>query len=403
MKTIFRTRALFLGTIILGAALFAGRAAAAVIVQTVNQSGADVIGWASAIWGTPAAVANNSNDYETTNTFFVRTPNNSAPAAFAGKSLTIDSGGTLYLNHNGGAATVNLVMNGGTITFHGGTVVTPSPLAGTIQVLADSRINSDQGLPNNRDIWLQSPISGSANMTVVMNIATNGVFLSGSNSAYSGNWTNSGGFIQIMSGSTNALGSGSVILVNANNSLILNSTNNFAINNGISGLGSVAKQNTNTVTLNGSNNFTGPVQITNGALKIGAGSSLSNASTISLLGGTLDASLIGGLTLNPAGQNMNCNGTVIGNLTTATANTNNFTLTPTTNNILNVTGSLTLNGNPALNLLLSGYKPNAVYRLLNYSGTPHGGCPFTRFPPAGRPQTFQLETNTPRQANLIIT
>src|SRR6266850_2771229 len=226
MKTIFRTRALFLGATILGTTLFAGRAAAAVIVQTVNQSGADINGWASAIWGTPAAVANSSNDYETTNTFFVRTPNNSTPAAFAGKSLTIDSGGTLYLKHNGGAAAVNLVLNGGTITFHGGTTATPSPLSGTIQVLADSRINSDQGSPNNRDIWLQSPISGSANITVAMNIVTNGVFLSGSNSAYSGNWTNSGGFVQILSGTTNALGSGSVILVNANNLLTINSTNN---------------------------------------------------------------------------------------------------------------------------------------------------------------------------------
>src|SRR5712671_4263313 len=131
MKTTFHTRALLWCATFLGTILAAGTAPGAVITQTVNQAGADANGWASAIWGTPAAVANSSNDYLTPATFFVRTPNNSTPAAFAGKSLTIDPGGTLYLKHNGGAAAVNLVLNGGTITFHGGTTATPSPLSGT--------------------------------------------------------------------------------------------------------------------------------------------------------------------------------------------------------------------------------------------------------------------------------
>jgi hypothetical protein len=231
--------------------LFAGTTASAAIPQTVNQSGADVNGWASAIWGTPALVASGGNAYVTTNTFFVRTPNNSTPAAFGGQSLQIDTGGTLYLKHNGGAAAVNLLMNGGNITFHGGTASSPSPLSGTIQVLADSRVTTDQSGSNSRDIWLQSPITGSAMLTVAMVNATNSLWISGNNSAYSGNWTNTSGFLQIVSGTANALGSGGVILVNANNSLLINSTNTLVINNPISGLGSVTKQNTNTVTLGG--------------------------------------------------------------------------------------------------------------------------------------------------------
>ena len=403
MKKNIRTKVLLMGAVFLVTMVFVSTIASAAIVQTVNQSGADAAGWASAIWGTPAAVATAANDYETTNTFFVRTPNNSTPAAFAGKSLTIVSGGTLYLKNNGGAANVNLVLNGGTITFHGGTATTPSPLSGTIQVIADSRINTDQTSPNNRDIWLQSAISGSANLTVAMIIATNSVMLSGTNFAYTGNWTNTSGFIQIVSGSTNALGSGNVTLVNASTSLTINSTNGMVINNLISGLGSVIKLNTNTVTLNGNNAFTGSMVISNGVLKVGNATAISTASLISLAGGTLDVGLIGGLTLNPAGQNMNCRGTVTSNLMASTANALNFNLTATTNDILNVSGSLTFDGNPTLNLALTTYKPSGIYRLINYIGTIQGGGFFNLVPPVGSTETFVLDTNTPGQVNLIVT
>ena len=418
MKTNIRTHALLLGATILGTILFAGSSASAQnILQTVTEGAG--IDWTAASWGTPAAVANNTHNYETPNSSFtVRTPNKNLTGLystnFVGLSLQIDPGGIFYLKHGGNATNacvVNLVMNGGAITYHGGFAPVPAPLAGTIQVIADSTINTDQTGANSADIWLLSSISGSSNLTVNMNSTTNGVVLFGNNAAYMGNWTNAGTststFIKIMSGTTNALGSGSVNLVNAN-PLIINSTNNMVISNTISGLGSVVKQNTNTVALSGNNTFTGPVQISGGVLQLGASSAITNASLISLAGGTLDASLIGGLTLNPTGQNMNCNGTVIGNLTasstaTPATNTLNFTLTTITNDILNVTGSLTLIGNPILNLTLSGLKPSGVYRLINYSGTIQDGGSFNLVPPAGSTETFQLDTSTPGQVNLIVT
>jgi fibronectin-binding autotransporter adhesin len=413
MKKNIRSHALLLGATVLGTILFAGSPApGATILQTVTEGAG--IDWTAASWGTPAAVANGANNYETPNSSFtVRTPNKNLTGLystnFAGLSLQIDPGGIFYLKHGGNATNacvVNLIMNGGTITYHGGFAPTPAPLAGTIQVIADSTINTDQTGANSADIWLLSSISGNSNLTVNMGSTTNGVVLFGNNIAYTGNWTNAGTststFIKIMSGTTNALGSGSVNLVNAN-PLIINSTNNMVISNTISGLGSVVKQNTNVVTLSGNNTFTGPVQISGGVLQLGNGGAVTNASLISLAGGTLDASSIGGLTLNPAGQNMNCNGTVIGSLTTATPNTNNFNLTATTNDILNVTGSLTLNGNPTLNLALSGAKPSGVYRLINYSGTIQGGGSFNLVPPAGSTETFQVDTSTPGQVNLIVT
>jgi len=409
MKTNIQMQARLLGATILGAILFIGASAqATVIFQTVNQTGADANGWASAIWGTPAAVALSTNDYVTPGTFAVRTPNNTAPAAFVGHSLTI-SNGIYYLKHNNGLANANVVFSGGTMTYHGGPGGTNVPIGGTLQVLVDpvlatSTINSDQA-GTTRDIWIFSTMSGSGNLTVNMQAATNAVVLLGTNSAYSGNWTNILGAIRIQGGATNALGSGAVTLVgNGSSSLVFNSTNKMVISNSISGPGFIVKLNTNTVTLAGSNTFTGSLRITNGVLQLGAGSSVTNSSIIVLGGGTLDASLAGGLILNAGtAQSMNCNGTVVGDMTAATGNTLNFNLAPATNDILNVTGALTLNGNPTLNLTLTGFKPSGTYRLINYTGTIQGGGAFNLVPPAGSSETFVLDTSTPGQVNLIVT
>ena len=210
MRIPIRNQARLFGATFLGALLLSGASTrAADITQTVSQSGAAATGWSAAIWGTPAAAPTAGNNYITPSTFFVRTPNNTTPGSFAGDSLRIDSGGTLWLKHSGlNAATVNLILNGGNIQFHGGTVNnTNSALAGTIQVLGDCVISSDQGAANACHIWLRSSMTGSSNFAVNMSPAGYGLFLSGSNSAFTGNWTNSGGFIQVLSGTTNALGS----------------------------------------------------------------------------------------------------------------------------------------------------------------------------------------------------
>src|SRR5208282_598203 len=137
---------------------------------------------------------------------------------FGGDSLQIDTGGILYLKHGGNltnAVIVNLVLNGGAMTFHGGFAPTPAPVGGTLQVLAASTIGSDQpeGGGNNADIWLLSPLSGSGNLTVnMLTPGTNNVILFGTNTAYSGNWSNANGGLIIEGSTTNALGSGSVIL-----------------------------------------------------------------------------------------------------------------------------------------------------------------------------------------------
>jgi autotransporter-associated beta strand protein len=242
------------------------------IFQTVTEGTGT--NWNAASWGgPPAAVPTSANNYETPGGLIVRTPASDGPvAAFAGNSLQIDSGGILDLKNggetNGNAATVNLLLNGGTMNFHGGFAPDGPAVAGTIQVSANSVITTDQTGANAADILVESPISGSGNLTVNMNSTTNSVILTGNNSGYSGNWTNAStsGNIKILSGTTNALGSGGVILVNPNASLIINSTNNLVVNNLISGAGPVLMQNTGPVILTANNTFSGSLTINAGTI-----------------------------------------------------------------------------------------------------------------------------------------
>lgn len=412
MKIKRRIQLLLLFASIPGTILSAGTTASAqTILQTVSQTSGGP-NWNNAIWGSPAAAPNSANNYETPNTFAVRTPALNLTGLyntnFSGNSLQIDAGGILYLKHGGNAtnaAIVNLILNGGEMDFHGGYAPTPAPVGGTIQVIADSVITTDQTGANAADIWLLSTLSGANNLTVNMLApGTNNVILFGTNTAYSGSWSNANGGLIIEGSTTNALGSGSVTLQVADAFLGFNATNNMVVGNGIYGNGSVVKWNTNTVTLNGTNTFAGSLIISNGVIQIGNGSAISTAATISLFNGaTLDASLAGGLTLNPAGQNLNCNGTVISNLTVSASDQLYFNLSATTNDLLNVTGALTLNGNPTLNLLSSAYKAGGTYRLINYSGMIQGGGSFNLVPPVGSTETFQLNTNTPGQVNLVVT
>lgn len=313
--------------------------------QTANQpvSPGD---WTVAIWGgPPAAVATNSNNYETPNTFYVRTPNTTTPATFAGASLQIDNGGTLYLKNggetSGNAAIVNLLLNGGTMNFHGGFAPNGPAVAGTLQVLANSVITTDQTGANAADIWLQSAVSGSGNLTVNMNSTTNSVILSGNNSAYNGNWTNASTFgsIKILSGTSNALGSGSVILANPGAGLVFNSANNLVVNGSICGAGSVTQENTNTVILNGVNTFTGPLQIRAGVLQLGAGASIGGTTTIQLFNGAvMDVSAVSGGFAVSGFQTLAGVGSVLGDVTV------NGTTSPGPLGTLNFADSLALSG-----------------------------------------------------------
>ena len=63
-------------------------------------------------------------------------------------------------------------------------------------------------------------------------------------------------------------------------------------------------------------------------------------------------------------------------------------------------GTLTLDGNPTLNLTLAGYKPSGTYRLINYTGTIQGGGSFNLVPPVGSSESFSIDTSVAGQVNL---
>jgi beta-mannanase len=319
------------------------------IIQTVSEGTGT--NWNNASWGSPPAVPASGNDYETPNGFDVRTPNSTAPAAFIGASLQIDSGGTLYLKNggetSGNAANVNLLLTGGDMRFHGGFSVNGPAVSGTVQVLSNSLVDTDQMPPNNGDIWLQSPISGNGNLTVNMSGYTNSLILSGDNSAYTGDWTNTSawGSIEILSGTANALGSGNVTLANTGSSLVFNSTNNLVVNNLITGPGFVVQENTNTVVLCGNDTFTGPLQIRSGILELGANASIGGTTTIQLsAGATLNVTnLTGGFVVGNA-QTIAGEGNVVGNVVI------NGSINPELLGTLNFSNSLTLAGTTIIEL-----------------------------------------------------
>ncbi|HYG23045.1 MAG TPA: autotransporter-associated beta strand repeat-containing protein [Verrucomicrobiae bacterium] len=395
-------RSLFWSASVLGTVLVAAPANGAVINQTVTQGlGAH---WNQAAWGSPAAVPAGGNAYVTPSGFDVRTPDVQSPSLFLGDTLQIDAGGRLVLKNGGagnGVATVNLILNGGSITYNTANGTTISAIAGTVLVQDSSTINSVAG-GSTRDVWLRSSLSGSGNLTVGM--VNNALVLFGTNSAYSGNWTVNSGRIEIGSNAQSPLGSGTVLLSGLANAVTFNATNDFTIDNVIDGFGAIVKLNTNTVTLGGINPLAGTAVISNGVLRLNHAGAIGSVSVITLAGGTIDATPIGGLALNEGfGQVLNSRGTVMGSLTAGSANTLNFNLSALTNDVLNITGALTLNGTPALNLALAGFKPGGTYRLINYNGTIQGGGSFNLVPPPESTATFQLDTSTPGQVNLIIT
>ncbi len=406
MKFNIRTQALLLGATLLGTILFTGTPAAAVnITNTVDEVSLTASNWNSSVWGTPAAVPLATTNYFI-NVGSIRTVATSAAQSFNGATLTLLTGKILSLKHGPGVATVNLLTGGGgpsSITYAGGSSGATVPLGGTLTLNNSVTIGQNQSGANTRDIWLLSTLSGVSTANLTVDMRGSSLILFGTNTAFSGPWKILTGNVQIGNGAANALGTNSVTFTTVSTpvSLIFNSTNNFTVSNTISGPGSVIKQNNGTVTLAGANTFVGTVQVSGGVLQIGAGSSLATATNITLSGGTLDVGPVGGLSL-AANETMNgCNGTVISNLTAATGNILNFNLSTPTNDVLNVTGSLTLSGTPTLNLTLSSYKPSGTYRLINYTGSILGGGAFTLVPPGGG-ATYTLNTATPGQVNLVV-
>jgi autotransporter-associated beta strand protein len=434
------TKGLLRAIAVLGATVFiSATASATTYILSVNElnnpPGGD---WYQAIW-TPVGrsglvVATPGNDYVVGDLFNVgntnqgvRTVNWITNQPFPG-NLILTNAGVLFLKGSVGPSgdgwqSANIILDGGQIDFKGTGGLFPTAIGGTLQVSLNpntvgfsssfgggnfGNILSDQTGANARDIMLYSDVSGNGNVVVNLSQTSTRLVLLGTNTAFNGTWVDNWGIVELGNGCVNPLGLTASITLNhpLNTYLKFDCTNDLVINNPVNGVGNVWKANTNQVTLNftSTNAYTGSTIISNGVLALGSAGVVSNSANLIFTGGTLDASSSGGLVLNPDNfQQLTGNGssTLLGNLTASSANTFSFDLTQP--NVLNITGTLTLNGVVILNLILPGFLAPGTYPLMTYSGTIQGGGSFNLVPPAGSGQFFTLDTATPGQINVIVT
>ncbi len=192
-----------------------------------------------------------------------------------GTSLIKQGAGTLILNAEN-------TYTGGT-TISGGTLV-----ATNVDALGSGDVTDDATLELNTGGTFDNAIGGSGN---VVKSGADTLTLSGSNS-YTGGTTISGG--TLVASNVEALGTGDV----TNNATLELNTGGDFINN-IGGTGRVEKSGDDTLTLSGSNTYTGGTPINGGTLvtsnveSLGTGDVTDNATLALNTGGTFDNAISG--------------------------------------------------------------------------------------------------------------
>ncbi len=270
-----------------------------------------------------------------------------------GTSLIKQGAGTLILNAEN-------TYTGGT-TISGGTLV-----ATNVDALGSGDVTDDATLELNTGGTFDNAIGGSGN---VVKSGADTLTLSGSNS-YTGGTTISGG--TLVASNVEALGTGDV----TNNATLELNTGGDFINN-IGGTGRVEKSGDDTLTLSGSNTYTGGTLINGGTLvasnveALGTGDVTDNATLALNTGGTFDNAISGSgqvvksgdETLTLSGSNTYTGGTLISGGTLVATNvdalgtgdvTDNATLELNTggtfDNVISGSGQVVKSGDDTLTL-----------------------------------------------------
>jgi autotransporter-associated beta strand protein len=217
--------------------------------------------------------------------------NNQQDTSLAGSgNLTINSGASVMTYKWGStlAVTMPVVMNGGTLGSgwpgpNGATYACP------ILVNTNSTFNFSGGYDS---CTFSGNITGTAGLTLTGGTATR--TFTGTNSY---GWTTiNAGVLQIGNGgASGTLGLGNVT---NNSTLIFNRTGSLPVTNRISGTGALIQNGSGTVTLFGTNIFTGGTTLAAGILNVsapetaGTSGPLGKSGTIAFIGGTLQYSLV---------------------------------------------------------------------------------------------------------------
>ncbi len=278
-----------------------------------------------------------------------------------GTSLIKQGAGTLILNAEN-------TYTGGT-TISGGTLV-----ATNVDALGSGDVTDDATLELNTGGTFDNAIGGSGN---VVKSGADTLTLSGSNS-YTGGTTISGG--TLVASNVEALGTGDV----TNNATLELNTGGDFINN-IGGTGRVEKSGDDTLTLSGSNTYTGGTLINGGTLvasnveALGTGDVTDNATLALNTGGTCD-NAIGGSgqveksgdeTLTLSGANTYTGGTLISDGTLVASNVEALGTGDVTNNAtlaLNTGGDFTNNISGSGQVVKSGDDTLTLSGANSYTG-----------------------------------
>jgi autotransporter-associated beta strand protein len=184
-----------------------------------------------------------------------------------------------------------------------------------------------------------------------------------------------GGGLQWEPGNTVDISSAGINISFAGNAVFDTGSNNvtFADNFGDGGVGGFAKLGAGTLTLNGAASYSGTTTVSNGVLALGSSGSISSSTNIVVLSNaTLNVSaLSSGLTLNQ-NEGFSGAGTIIGNVSDATGDTlgSGFNATGAAGT-LTVNGNLTLNGGETLTFGLADLTAagGGTNDLIDVSGT----------------------------------
>ncbi|EOY5690300.1 autotransporter-associated beta strand repeat-containing protein [Salmonella enterica subsp. enterica] len=203
----------------------------------------------------------------------------------------------------------------GSNTYTGGTLISGGTLVATnVEALGSGDVTDDATLELNTGGTFDNAIGGSGN---VVKSGADTLTLSGSNS-YTGGTTISGG--TLVASNVEALGTGDVT-----NDAVLELNTGGDFTNNISGSGQVVKSGDDTLTLSGSNTYTGGTLISSGTLvatnvdALGSGDVTDNATLELNTGGTFDNAISGSgqvvksgdETLTLSGANSYTGGTLI--------------------------------------------------------------------------------------------
>ncbi|MHA3771838.1 beta strand repeat-containing protein [Verrucomicrobiota bacterium sgz303538] len=220
----------------------------------------------------------------------------------ASKTLRLGTIGGILVPEGKGALTIGTAPNSGTLTAGGNA----ADLAGELSVITNS----------GNAVTINSVIANNGTGPVSLAKSGTGTLVLTATNTYSGSSSIQGGTLEI--GGAGSLGTTYDAGINNNGSLLYNTSANSTLNGVISGIGSVTKSGTSTLTLTGANTYSGGTNLTAGTLNVNNATALGTGA-LTITGGTLD-------------------------------NTTSAAITVTRNNPQNWNGDFTFQGTQSLNL-----------------------------------------------------